>query len=92
MNLTKKVQIIRETERISQEEKDKLQSIIDDKMVEMEKLNNEKTSNKLKIRELEKEVEDIKENNLDLLMKHLNRLGRVWGSVLLRSRFGLESS
>ena len=24
------------------------------------------------------EVEDIKENNLDLLMKHLNRLGRVY--------------
>ena len=36
------------------------------------------------------EVEDIKENNLDLLMKHLNRLGRVWGSVLLRSIFGLD--
>merc|ERR1712013_383979 len=60
MNLTKKVQINRESERISQEEKDKLQNIIDVKIVEMEKLNNEKTSNKLKIRELEKEVEDIK--------------------------------
>ena len=32
------------------------------------------------------EVEDIKENNLDLLMKHLNRLGKIGFRV--RSFYG----
>ena len=32
------------------------------------------------------EVEDIKENDLDLLMKHLNRLGKIASGV--RSGYG----
>ena len=32
------------------------------------------------------EVEDIKENNLDLLMKHLNRLGKI--GFWVRSCYG----
>ena len=36
------------------------------------------------------EVEDIKENDLDLLMKHLNRLGKIGFGV--RSGYGPVSA
>merc|ERR1711909_3452 len=58
--LNKKVQMNRETESNSQAEKDQLQNIIDDKIVEMDKLINEKTSSKLKIRDLEIQNENLK--------------------------------
>jgi len=58
--LNKKVQMNRETESNSQAEKDQLQNIIDDKIVEMDKLINEKTSSKLKLRDLEIQNENLK--------------------------------
>jgi len=58
--LNKKVQINREAESNSRAEKVKLQNIIDDKIVEMDKLINEKTSSKLKIRDLEIQNENLK--------------------------------